>query len=103
MDWEDGARGVDEIKGPGHLMQLPSEEIPQRRPGKKRIGEILIEMGLVTPLQLEEALDEQKSSHLRIGEILVAQGLLTGVELTEALARRPVSYTHLTLPTILRV
>ena len=69
-------------------MQLPSEEIPQRRPGKKRIGEILIEMGLVTPLQLEEALDEQKSSHLRIGEILVAQGLLTGVELTEALARR---------------
>jgi len=88
VDWEDGARGVDEIKGPGHLMQLPSEEIPQRRPGKKRIGEILIEMGLVTPLQLEEALDEQKSSHLRIGEILVAQGLLTGVELTEALARR---------------
>ncbi|MHB8868446.1 MAG: GspE/PulE family protein [Thermoleophilia bacterium] len=69
-------------------MQLPSEEIPQRRPGKKRTGEILVEMGLLTPQQLEEALEEQKSSHLRIGEIFVAKGWVTNVELTEALARR---------------
>lgn len=88
MDWESGARAIDEIEGSKYLMQLPSEEIPQRRPGKKRTGEILVEMGLITPQQLEEALNEQKSSHLRIGEILIAQGWLTGVELTEALARR---------------
>jgi len=69
-------------------MQLPSEEIPQRRPGKKRTGEILVEMGLLTPQQLEEALEEQKRSHLRIGEIFVAKGWVTNVELTEALARR---------------
>ncbi len=69
-------------------MQLPSEELPQRRPGKKRTGEILVEMGLLTPQQLEEALDEQRSSHLRIGEIFVAKGWITHVELTEALARR---------------
>lgn len=69
-------------------MQLQREEIPQRRAGKKRTGEILIEMGLITPLQLEEALNEQKTSHLRLGEILMSQGLLTGIELTEALARR---------------
>ncbi|MHB1342993.1 MAG: GspE/PulE family protein [Thermoleophilia bacterium] len=69
-------------------MQLPSEEIPQRRPGKKRTGEILVEMGLLTPQQLEEALEEQKSSHLRIGEIFVAKGWVTSIELTEALARR---------------
>jgi len=88
VDWESGARAIDEIEGSKYLMQLPSEEIPQRRPGKKRTGEILVEMGLITPQQLEEALNEQKSSHLRIGEILIAQGWLTGVELTEALARR---------------
>lgn len=69
-------------------MQFQREEIPQRRAGKKRTGEILIEMGLITPLQLEIALNEQKTSRLRIGEILMSQGLLTGVELTEALARR---------------
>lgn len=69
-------------------MQLPSEEIPLRRPGKKRTGEILVEMGLLTPQQLEEALEEQKTSHLRIGEIFVAKGWITHVELTEALARR---------------
>ncbi|MHB0978509.1 MAG: GspE/PulE family protein [Thermoleophilia bacterium] len=69
-------------------MQLPSEELPQRRPGKKRTGEILVEMGLLTPQQLEEALEEQRTSHLRIGEIFVAKGWITHVELTEALARR---------------
>ncbi len=69
-------------------MQLPSEEIPLRKPGKKRTGEILVEMGLLTPQQLEEALEEQKTSHLRIGEVLVAKGWITHTELTEALARR---------------
>ncbi|MBU2602153.1 MAG: Flp pilus assembly complex ATPase component TadA [Actinobacteria bacterium] len=69
-------------------MQLPSEEIPLRKPGKKRTGEILVEMGLLTPQQLEEALEEQKTSHLRIGEVLVAKGWIKHTELTEALARR---------------
>jgi type IV pilus assembly protein PilB len=69
-------------------MQLPHEDIPQRRPTKKRTGEILVEMGLITPHQLEEALLEQKASHLRIGEILVSKGWVTNVALTEALARR---------------
>ena len=69
-------------------MQLPNEEIAKRKTVKKRTGEILVEMGFITPQQLEEALAEQKQTHLRIGEILVAQGWLTGVELTEALAQR---------------
>ncbi len=69
-------------------MQLPSEEIPLRKPGKKRTGEILVEMGLLTPQQLEEALEEQKTSHMRIGEVLVAKGWVKHNELTEALARR---------------
>jgi type IV pilus assembly protein PilB len=69
-------------------MQLPNEDIPQRRASKKRIGEILVEMGLITPQQLQEALEEQKESHLRIGEILVGKGWVKSTELTEALGRR---------------
>ncbi len=69
-------------------MQLPSEEIPARRLGKKRTGEILVEMGVLTVEQLEAALEEQKTSHMRIGEILLTRGLVTNTQLTEALAQR---------------
>ena len=58
-------------------MQLPREELPQRRLGKKRTGEILIEMEFITPQQLDQALAEQKTSRLRIGEILIEHGWLT--------------------------
>src|SRR5660397_86606 len=69
-------------------MQAKSEEIPTRRPVKQRTGEILLEMGLLTPQQLEEALEEQKSSRLRIGEILTQHAWITPADLTKALARR---------------
>jgi type IV pilus assembly protein PilB len=69
-------------------MQVNSEEIQSRKPVKQRTGEILLEMGLITPQQLEEALDEQKHSHLRIGEVLLQRGWIKGAELTKALARR---------------
>jgi type IV pilus assembly protein PilB len=69
-------------------MQLPAQEIPQRRATKKRIGEILVEMGLVTHEQLEEALREQLTSRVRLGEILEGKGLISHRDLMEALARR---------------
>ena len=69
-------------------MQLPREELPQRRLGKKRTGEILIEMEFITPQQLDQALAEQKTSRLRIGEILIEHGWLTAGQLSVALAER---------------
>ena len=69
-------------------MQVNSEEIQSRKPVKQRTGEILVVMGLITPQQLEEGLDEQKRTHLRIGEILLQRGWIKGPELTKALARR---------------
>jgi type IV pilus assembly protein PilB len=69
-------------------MQLPNENIPLRKASKKRIGEWLVEMGLVTPQQLAEALEEQKTSRLRIGEIIVSKGWVKSSDLTEALGRR---------------
>ncbi|OPZ77295.1 MAG: Type II secretion system protein E [Actinobacteria bacterium ADurb.Bin444] len=71
------------------MMQLPHEDVVIRnKPSKKRTGEILVEMGLITPEQLAEALEEQKSTHRRLGEILVARNFISGPELAEALGRR---------------
>jgi len=47
------------------------------RPERKRLGEILIAGGVISPTHLEEALAMQKSLGLRLGEVLIKQGLVT--------------------------
>jgi len=69
-------------------MQFPNEDIPQRRHTKTHTGEILVEMGLITPQQLMEAIEEQKTTHRRIGEILVEHKWVKNSELAQALGRR---------------
>lgn len=52
----------------------------------KRVGEFLVEKKIITPLQLEDALDLQKDNRERLlGEILVTQGVLTKEQLVMAL------------------
>ena len=71
------------------LMQTQTEDFPQRRPDNKRLlGDILLDLELVTEEQLQRALDEQETSRLRVGEILVANGHLTQLELIRALSVR---------------
>ncbi|NLT34624.1 MAG: Flp pilus assembly complex ATPase component TadA [Gaiellales bacterium] len=48
------------------------------------MGEILIEMGLITPEQLSEALEEQRVSHRRMGDIVVAKEWVTPSQLAKA-------------------
>lgn len=69
-------------------MQLPGEGAAERRPGSKRLGEILVEMDFLQAEQLNEVLEEQETSHKRIGEILLERELVTQEQLTQALARR---------------
>lgn len=47
------------------------------RQERKRLGEILIAGGVISPTHLEEALAMQKSLGLRLGEVLIKQGLVT--------------------------
>lgn len=47
------------------------------RQERKRLGEILIAGGVITPDQLQEALVLQKSLGLRLGEVFIKQGLVT--------------------------
>ena len=50
--------------------QTSSSQIPNR----KRLGGHLIEAGLLTPAQVDVALNDQRSTGMLFGEILVARG-----------------------------
>ncbi|RLD16866.1 MAG: type II secretion system protein GspE [Caldiserica bacterium] len=51
--------------------------MPEKRPIKKRLGDLLVEVGIITPEQLEEAVEEQKKHGGKLGEILMALGYIT--------------------------
>ena len=69
-------------------------------PKKKiRIGDLLVQNEVITEEQLSVALREQKSTGRKLGRTLIELGYLD----EDTLLNIPVSYTHLTLPTILRV
>ncbi|MEZ0536234.1 GspE/PulE family protein [Caldicellulosiruptoraceae bacterium PP1] len=53
--------------------------------GKKKLGEILVDAGLITNEQLQKALSLQKSTGKKLGEILVDQGIVTEDEIVEVL------------------
>ncbi|MCX8170088.1 MAG: ATPase, T2SS/T4P/T4SS family, partial [Candidatus Methanomethyliaceae archaeon] len=51
---------------------------------KKRLGEILIDSGLITLEVLEKALGLQKQSGKKLGELLVDEGFITNDQIVEA-------------------
>jgi len=61
-------------------------EMPKKPYTNKRIGDIIIEQGLITSQQLKEALKMQKNGNKkRLGEIFVETGAITREELYEVL------------------
>jgi len=55
---------------------------------RKKIGEILTDLGVITQPQLAEALREQKASGKMLGQILIEQRLVTKNDLGNALAKQ---------------
>jgi hypothetical protein len=53
---------------------------------RKRIGEILLERGAITPAQLEAGLKAQRQTQQRLGATLVSQGAITEPMLVQALS-----------------
>lgn len=51
----------------------------------RRIGDLIVDRGLISREQLEDALLEQQASRKRLGTILVSNGAITPPDLTEAL------------------
>ena len=58
------------------------------RPEKIRLGDLLIQQGLLTDEQLKLALDEQKRSGRRLGRIVVESGYVTEEAISNGLARQ---------------
>jgi hypothetical protein len=54
----------------------------------KPLGELLVERGLLTPGELDDALDEQARTGERLGAILVARKTVAGAVLTALLAEQ---------------
>lgn len=69
-------------------MQTAKNDNPTRRLAGKPTGEVLVDMGLLTQEQVDQAAAEQQETHQRIGEIALAKGWVTQGDLMEALARR---------------
>ncbi len=57
--------------------------------GKKRIGELMIDEGMITAEQLEHALETQKECGGKIVEVLISQGAITPEMFVSFLARQP--------------
>jgi hypothetical protein len=61
-------------------------------PGRRRLGALLVEAGLVSELDLVEALAEQERSGRRLGEVLVGRGLVSAPAVANALAEQHGSF-----------
>ena len=67
------------------------DEGPSGREGEEnrtRVGDILVESGLVTREQVEAAFKEQRGKKLQVGELLIMKGLITEEQLLSALATK---------------
>ncbi len=58
------------------------------RPGKVRIGDLLVQQKLISQDQLAFALDQQKRSGRKLGRVLVDNAFVTEENISEALARQ---------------
>lgn len=52
---------------------------------KKRLGDLLVENGIISQEQLEEALVEQRKTKRKLGDLLITQGYITEQQLIEVL------------------
>ena len=55
---------------------------------KKRLGDMLLQEGVITQEQLEQALEAKRTSDKRLGEILVEMNFTTEANITRALTRQ---------------
>ena len=66
----------------------PDESIPEVAHGRARIGDLLIERHLASPEQVATALEQQQELGTYLGQLLVDMGVITPFELTQTLAEQ---------------
>ena len=71
------------------MVRQPKPEAPKiGQPVSRRLGDLLVGEGLISPEQLQRALQEQKRSNEKLGSILVRLGLLNEDQLIGFLSRQ---------------
>ena len=68
----------------------------------QRFGEMVVQQGWITPIQLNEALFLQKNGSLKLGELMLQQGLLQPFHVDLALTVQRTSPTVQPLGSIIR-
>jgi len=61
---------------------------PSDTASQQLLGQILVEMGFITPKEIEEVLAESKKARLFLGAVLVRRGKITKEQLGKALAKQ---------------
>lgn len=56
----------------------------QERSDRPKLGQLLLERGIVTPEQLSEALRQQQQSYARLGDLLLDEGFISYFDLNQA-------------------
>jgi len=69
------------------MSDAPSNSTPTP-PGKVRLGDVLVDEGLLSKEQLKQALERQRETRQRLGEMLVEDGILSGAALVRTLGAR---------------
>lgn len=64
----------------------PVKKVGTTLSSKKMIGEALVELGVVTKKEIEEAVQRGVQKKVRVGELLLQEGVITPRQLAEALA-----------------
>lgn len=85
-------------------MEMQRTSVPDSRaqpkrdfPSRRKLGELLVETGLLPPEKLAEALKAQKDSGKRLGQVLVGMNLVSEEEMAFALAMQlKIPYIDLT-------
>ncbi len=81
---DDAAAVSEPVSAPAPVLVPAPEPSPSR--GVPRLGQMLVERELITPEQLDEALELQQTTGRRIGETLVEIGAVSGIEVALVLA-----------------
>ena len=67
----------------------------ERQTGKRRLGDVLVENGLLTPNHIRRALDEQRKIGKRLGQVLIELQLISEGQMAQSLAAQlGLSYTE---------
>src|SRR5581483_12434558 len=78
------------VPSPRESFELPDSATARTTTRRRKLGELLLEHGLLTDAQLVEALAAQHELHggrrRRLGQVVVEKGFLTERQLAQALA-----------------